>query len=256
MILAVDIGNTAVSLGVIKGERVHKVYAVETRAPRKRLCMELKQILKRVRSAFPHIETAIICSVVPKVLGVCEQMIGQCLVIKPIVVGRDVKVPMRNNYHNPRQVGQDRLVCAYAAKCLYGWPVIILDFGTATTIDVVSHRGSYEGGLIIPGIRLSAESLFQNTALLPRIKAIKQPRSLVGKDTRGSILSGLFFGYGAMCCGLIGQISKTIKGKTKVIVTGGYTQLMKRYISNKITKIDRNLVFKGMQLLIQNTALP
>jgi type III pantothenate kinase len=97
---------------------------------------------------------------------------------------------------------------------------------------------------------LSAESLFQKTALLPRIHTIQAPRALIGKDTKASILSGLFFGYGAMCCGLIDQITKKIKGNPKVIVTGGHTRMMKKFIARKITKIDKDLVFKGMGLLV------
>lgn len=250
MILAVDIGNTTVSFGVLKGMRVLKNYATEIRVPKTRLRVELKRIVGLIARTSPDIDSVIICSVVPEVLGVCERVIGQRLRIIPMVVGKDVKVPMRNNYRNPRQVGQDRLVCAYAAKRLYGQPAIVIDFGTATTFDVISNRGSYEGGIIVSGIRLSADSLFQKTALLPKIGVIKGPHALIGKDTRGSILSGIFFGYGAMCCGLIDQIAKKIKGKPKVIVTGGYTRLMKKFISKKVTKIDKDLVFKGMGLLV------
>ena len=138
-------------------------------------------------------------------------------------------MPMENNY-NPKQIGQDRLVGAYAAKVLYGFPAIIIDFGTATTFDVVNGKGEYDGGLIVPGIRLSTETLFQKTALLPRIENIQAPKNLVGKNTQDSILSGLFYGYGTMSSGLIDLIEKKIKGKAKVIITGGYTSLMKKYI--------------------------
>ncbi len=251
MILAVDIGNTTVSFGVLRGKRVLKVYTVEIRVPKLKLRVALKKTLGRIKREFPNIENAVLCSVVPEVLDLCERTIGRGLKTKPIVIGRDVKVPMKNNYRDPKQVGQDRLVCAYAAKCLYGQPAIVIDFGTATTFDVISRRGSYEGGIIVSGIRLSAESLFQKTALLPKISAIKGPRALIGKDTQESILSGIFFGHGAMCCGLIDQIAKKIKGKPKVIITGGYTRLMKKFISKKITKIDKDLVFKGMGLLAQ-----
>ena len=164
-------------------------------------------------------------------------------------MGKDVIVPLINRYRNPRQVGQDRLVGAYAALKFYGAPVIVIDFGTAITFDVVSKRREYLGGIIVPGIRLSAESLFHKTALIPRIDIVK-PGPLIGKDTQESVLSGIFYGYGAMSRGLIELIAKKFKGdKPKVIVTGGYTAQMKKYIASQITKIDRYLVFKGLFLL-------
>jgi type III pantothenate kinase len=254
MILTIDIGNTSVSFGILKGQRVLRTYSTEVRVPLAVLRAECGKILKRINKKFPVVEHAIICSVVPRVLKICERAVSRHLKIKAMIIGRDLKVPMRNNYRNPRQVGQDRLVCAYAAKCLYGQPAIVIDFGTATTFDVVSPRGSYEGGIIVSGIRLSAEALFQKTALLPQINLVRGPRALIGKDTEESILSGIFHGYGAMCCGLIDRISKRIKGSPKVVVTGGYTRLMKNFISPKTTKIDQHLVFKGMALALSQSA--
>jgi type III pantothenate kinase len=198
----------------------------------------------------------VICSVVPKALNIVERTITGHFTFPPVIIGRDIKVPLKNNYRNPRQVGQDRLVCAYAAKHLYGPPAIIVDFGTAITFDVISKQGSYEGGIIVPGIRLSAESLYKKTALLPKVSSIRGPKTLIGKDTRESILSGIFFGYGSMCCGLIDRIAKGIKGKSKVIVTGGHTHLMRKFIVKKITTIDKDLVFKGMVLLWQRSRKP
>ena len=170
------------------------------------------------------------------------------------MIGRDIKVPIKNNYLDPQQVGQDRLVGAYATKCLYGFPAIIIDFGTAITFDVISSKGEYEGGMILPGMRLSAESLFQKTALLPQIHTIKKPHSIVGKTTQESILSGLFYGYAAMCSGLIDLLFSQMKGKPKVIATGGHAVVMKNFISSRITNIDPDLVFKGLALIkeVQN----
>jgi type III pantothenate kinase len=128
---------------------------------------------------------------------------------------------------------------------------VIIDLGTAVTFDVVNARGDYEGGMIVPGIMMSAESLFHKTALLPKIQEIQAPKQLIGRDTQQSILSGLFHGYGAMCNGLIDDITRQLKCKPKVIVTGGYTNLMKKYIKNRMTCIDNHLVFKGIYLLSQ-----
>jgi len=169
MLLAIDVGNTTVSLAVLKGERVIQIYTTEVGVSQAQLRLELKKILGRIKRAFPTIQDVVLCSVVPKVSNIVQRAIVQQLKVQPAIIGKDIKVPLKNNYCNPRQVGEDRLVCAYAAKCLYGYPAIIIDFGTAITFDVVNAKGEYEGGIIVPGIRLSAESLFQKTALLPRI---------------------------------------------------------------------------------------
>jgi len=249
VLLAIDIGNTSVSFGVLSGQRVVQIYSVETRMAQAQFRTELKILLNRIRRKFPKVKDVVICSVVPRVSDMVERAVTSQLKIQSKNIGKDIPVPLKNNYRIPKQVGQDRLVCAYAAKCLYGLPVIIVDFGTATTFDVVSKLGSYEGGIIVPGIHLSVESLYKKTALLPKISSIKGPKALIGKDTQESILSGIFYGYGSMCCGLIDRISKKLKRKPKVIVTGGHTDVMRKFIAKKITKIDVNLVFKGMALL-------
>ncbi len=249
LILAIDIGNTTISLGVIKEQQVLETYKVLTCASTFELKSSLNQILPRIKKEFSLMEAVVICSVVPSALIVVSSAVSKNFSLKPLVIGEDIKVPIKNNYRNPKQVGQDRLVGAYAVKCLYGFPAIVIDFGTATTFDVVSKEGNYEGGIIVPGLRLSAESLFTKTAMLPRLEKFKAPSSLIGKDTQQSILSGLFYGYGAMSCGLINLLSKKIKGKPQVIVTGGYTALMKKFIHRKIHHVDNDLVFKGIALL-------
>lgn len=251
MILAIDIGNTTIACGVCRGQKVLSVHRMETAANPKRLTLTFGKILQRLRRDHPSLDKVVICSVVPAALTVTEKLIRQKWGIQPVVIGRDMKVPMKNKYRNPAQVGQDRLVGAYAAKCLYGAPCLIIDFGTAITFDVVSGRGEYEGGIIIPGLRMSAESLFQKTALLPRIETFQAPRSLIGKNTRESILSGLFHGYGAMCRGLIDQIAGTMPQRPKVIITGGHTRLMQKFIHTRIHQADPLLVFKGMSILSQ-----
>ena len=156
--------------------------------------------------------------------------------------------PIKNRYKNPKQVGQDRLVGAYGAMKIYGCPLIVVDLGTAITFDVISPKGEYLGGAIVPGIRLSAESLFLKTALLPHIE-IQAPGHIIGKTTQESILSGLFYGYGSLCRGFIDLISQQIKSKPKVVMTGGHTGLMKKFVSPKIRIIDEDLVFKGIYFL-------
>lgn len=255
MILAVDIGNTTIACGVCTAKKILAVYRMDTFSGKARLAREMEKLCGRVCRQYPSLRDVVICSVVPEALAVAEGVIRRKMRVKPLVIGRDIKVPIKNNYRNPRQVGQDRLVGAYAAKRLYKAPCLIIDFGTAITFDVVSARGEYEGGIIIPGLQLSAESLFQKTALLPKIDTIHAPRSLIGKDTTESILSGLFNGYGAMCRGLIDRIAGTMSRRPRVIITGGHTRLMRKFIRKRIDKIDQSLVFKGIVLVHQKNSL-
>lgn len=250
VLLNIDIGNTTTAFAVCRGLSVIKLHIINNQPGahvyRKRVAAALGGIRKR----YP-LKAIMLCSVVPKLeSGVCS-LLKKSFELTPVVVGRTATVPIVNNYKNRKQVGQDRLVCAYAAKKLYGVPAIIIDLGTAITFDVVTNKGHYDGGMIVPGIKMSTESLFYKTALLPGIKRIAAPRRLIGKTTEESILSGIFYGYGEMCSGLITRISKKFTNKPKIIVTGGHTGLMKKFISRKITAVEPHLIFKGLTLIYE-----
>lgn len=280
MHIAVDIGNTTIAFAVVDKNKILAVKRIDTNVKSESFKLQLIGVLRGFKRRYGRIDRAIVCSVVPRVLGIIKNGVKTELGAKVSVVGEDIKVAMVNRYKNPRQVGQDRLVGAYAAMMLYGKPAIIIDLGTAITFDAVSIKGEYLGGAIVPGIRLSAESLFLKTALLPEID-IKAPKSVIGRTTQESILSGLFYGYGSLCRGFIDLIEQQIKGRPVIIMTGGHTQLMKRFIkglpsslrnakasefidrSNQrfdIKKgaakgsghrlIDEHLVFKGLSLLL------
>ena len=212
------------------------------------LLNRLRKINNNIVQEFQPIENIIICSVVPMLSKIIKAELELAFKQKASLIGKDIKVSMKNHYRNPGEVGQDRLVGAYAAMKLYGSPAVIIDFGTAITFDVVSRKAEYLGGIIVPGMRLSTEALFEKTALLPKIK-IRAPRYLIGKDTQESILSGIFYGYGALCEGLIEKLSKKISGTPKVVITGGYAHVMKKFITHKIHVVDTELVFKGMELI-------
>ncbi|MDO8675594.1 MAG: type III pantothenate kinase [Candidatus Omnitrophota bacterium] len=255
MLLAIDIGNTTIALAAVHKGKVKTVQRMDTPPsggnPRV-LVLRLNKALAIFRKKGYILNKGILCSVVPKILTVVERTIVKSMGFEPEVVGRDVIVPIKNRYKNPKQVGQDRLVGAYAALRLYGKPLIVIDLGTAITFDVVSARGEYLGGAIVPGLRLSAESLFLKTALLPKI-VLKAPGNIIGKTTEESILSGLFYGYGALCQGMVDLLSRRVGARSPrphVVMTGGHTRLMKKFVSPKIRIIDENLVFKGMALLV------
>ncbi|MBI4309871.1 MAG: type III pantothenate kinase [Candidatus Omnitrophica bacterium] len=244
MILTVDIGNTTIALGVMRKGKALRLERVETVTP-----LRLLRVLRVFKNSGYAFDVAVICSVVPEVTVIVERIIRKYTNIEVKVVGRDIVVPIKNCYKNPRQVGQDRLVGAYAALHLYGKPAIVIDLGTAITFDAVSGKGEYWGGVIVPGLRLSAESLFLKTALLPEI-ALKAPKGVIGKTTEQSILSGLFYGYGSLCRGMIELMGRQMRMKPKVVMTGGHTRLMKKFIAPQIRSIDDHLVHKGMALLV------
>ncbi len=254
MLLAIDIGNTTISLGIMKGEEAVQVLHLETALGNVALRRKLCAVLLKWQKKYQPISEIIICSVVPKTLKTIKPFLKMIFGKAPLVIGKDIKVPIKNLYKNPRQVGQDRLVGAYAAKIQYGFPCVVVDLGTAITFDIVSKKGEYLGGLILPGLRMSVESLFKKTALLPKVK-IQKPKELIGRDTKNSILGGIFYGYGTLCDGLIQLISKELKVRPKVIVTGGHTFLMKEF-SREISTVDRHLVFKGIALAYQYSKRP
>ena len=251
MILTIDIGNTTIAIGAVSRGKVLEVTRINTSIVLRQLAPHIQKVLNKYKRNGYKFEIAIICSVVPESTTIVEQIIKKEGGITVKVVGYDFIVPIKNRYKNPKQVGQDRLVGAYAAMVLYGTPVIVIDLGTAITFDCVSVKGEYLGGAIVPGLRLSAESLFLKTALLPKID-IKAPRSVVGRTTQESILSGLFYGYGSLCRGFIELVAKQMKARPKVVMTGGHTHLMKKFIASKIRIIDETLVHKGLALLAES----
>lgn len=251
MIITVDIGNTNINVAFCFGRRITAAPPIPSKLPATVIGRHLSRILKCVSPS--RVESVVVCSVVPPVSRTVERVVRRVLGKKALILGRDLTIPIKNRYGNPRQVGQDRLACAYAAAEIYGAPAIVIDLGTAITLDVVSRKREYLGGMIIPGLRLSAESLFQKTALLPMV-GIHSPKGLIGKDTQGSILSGLFYGYGQMLQGLTVLIKKKVAGRPKVIITGGYAALMQKYLHPRADILDASLVSKGIFLAWQRRA--
>ncbi|UCD55252.1 MAG: type III pantothenate kinase [Candidatus Omnitrophota bacterium] len=243
MLLAIDIGNTNITFALInKQGKITRKYSIPT-AQSRRLTYEIG--LRSCRGRV--IDKIFIVSVVPKALKEVKRGLKRKFKNTGIfVVGKDVKVPLKSLY-NKREIGQDRLVTAFAARSLYGLPVLIIDFGTAVTFDVVSKKGVYLGGLILPGIKMSLESLSEKTAMLPKIY-LKKTHLFIGKDTTSSIRSGISYGYSAICEGLIDLFRKRIDKNIKVIATGGDAPLISRYTPS-MKRIDLDISLKGLYLL-------
>lgn len=241
MILLIDIGNTTIVYGLSCCNKIYKkdkILTADFLSEKTSAINKFKQLKRREISAI------VICSVVPKVTNKLTVLLKKIFSIKPLIIGKDIIVPMKNLYREKKQVGQDRLVASYAAATFYGCPVIVADFGTAITFDAVSQKKEYLGGMILPGIDISLDALSRRTALLPRVRLNKKPRLIIGKDTQASILSGICFGFGSLCDGLIQRLQVQI-GKCKVIATGGQARIIKNFCRS-IDKIDDDLILKGL----------
>jgi len=242
MLLTVDIGNSTTRFGVFRGARLLRTFSRPTalwRATRER---------GRIPTGLA--EQAIICSVVPWAAPKIRRSLRAAGCCRIALVGREITVPLKNRYRHPRQVGQDRLVGAFAAWTTYQRDCIVADFGTAITIDLVTRKGDYLGGLIAPGLEMSLEALASRAALLPRVR-LSSPRGLLGRDTAGSIRSGIVYGASALCDGLIEALKARYAAKAKVIGTGGGAGLISRY-ARQIDLVQPNLVLRGLQILAQS----
>ncbi len=236
MILTLDVGNTNMTGGVFQEDEIISTFRMTTKIPRTsdEYGMVLFNLLRQNNIEPDEIEDVIICSVVPDVMHSLASAVIKYLDIKPIIVGPEIETGLRIDLPNPRQVGADRIVDAVAAYELYGGPVLVMDYGTATTYDLVDATGTFVGGITAPGIAISAKALWEDAAKLPKIE-IAKPENVIGNDTISSMQSGLVYGQ-------IGQAEYLIKKvkeesgmeNLKVVATGG----LGRIISESTDTID------------------
>ena len=242
MLLAIDIGNTNITSGLFRGSRLLFTAQTSTAAAK-----GYKRFVQKAAKA-PEIKTIVICSVVPKATKALVPLLRESFDSAIFILGKDITVPIKNLYKNPKEVGQDRLVAAYAAYTIYhkGTPLVVIDFGTALTFDVVSKNGAYLGGLIAPGMEMALNALSEKAALLPKVRLVK-PSFILGKTTKDSMASGAFYGYAAMCDGLVRRFEKRFGEKFYVVATGGNARRISP-LSSSIDRVDENLVLKGINL--------
>jgi type III pantothenate kinase len=249
MLLAIDIGNTNVTFGVFEGDRIKTTWRVSTAIHRTsdEYANTMLSLMERQGVTAGQIKDVVICSVVPPLLIIFEEVCKRYLKKPPLVVEAGVKTGIRIDMDNPREVGPDRIVNAVAAHKLYGGPVIVIDMGTATTLDVVSKDGSYIGGAIAPGIIISTEALFTRTAVLPRIE-LTLPKKAIGRNTIAAMQSGIVFGYIGLIEGIIGRIQAELDEKAKVVAAGGLASLIVD-ASNVINIVNADLTLVGLRLI-------
>ena len=250
MLLAFDVGNTCTVMGVFDKKSLIASWNISTEHNRTgdEYAIMLKNLFHASCMNIKDVKSVVISSVVPQTMRHLNEMIKKCFSIEPIVVNSDISdsVGIKIKIDNPGELGADRIVNAVAAYSLYGGPVVIVDFGTATTFCVVNGRGEYLGGAIAPGISISAEALFSKASKLPRVD-FKLPLSVIGKNTIHSIQSGVIFGYAALVDGMICRIKKEI-GECQVVATGGLSDLI-RGVSKEITKYEPLLTLVGLRLI-------
>ncbi len=246
MLLAIDSGNTNTVFAVFEGERLVSLWRAATEADRTadEYAVWLSQLMGLESLAAGEIADAIIATVVPQTLFNLRLLCRRYFGCEPVVVGEGVELGIGVRINRPNEVGADRLVNAVAAHATYGVALIVVDFGTATTFDVVDGDGNYAGGVIAPGVNLSLEALHQAAAQLPRI-AVEKPKSVIGGGTIPAMQSGVYWGYVGLIEGLIARIRDEFGSAMKVVATGGLAPLFATG-TKVIDHVDADLTVRGL----------
>jgi len=251
VLFVIDVGNTNTVLGLYEGDRLVRDWRIATDTAK---TVDEYAILIRELFLFSGIECAsvediILSSVVPALTGVLERMSLRYFSLKPYVVGPGIKTGMPIHYENPKEVGADRIVNAVAAFEKYGTALVIVDFGTATTFDLVNAKGHYCGGVIAPGINISAEALFQKASKLPRVDVIKPP-SIIAKNTVGAMQAGIFYGYVGLVDEVVARMKVESRENPRVIATGGLARMIAEE-SKTIEEVHEFLTLEGLKILYE-----
>lgn len=252
MILVIDVGNTNMTLGVFQGEKLEATFRMMTKTPRTsdEYGVMITQLLKNNGISAEQIEGSIIASVVPDVMHSLNGAMVKYLNSTPLIVGPGVKTGIKVVTEDPRAIGADRIVDAVAAYELYGGPVLVLDFGTATTYDLILEDGKFAAGITAPGIRICSEALWQKTAKLPNIE-IKTPPSILAQETISSMQAGLMYGQIGQTEYIIRKVKEESKlDNMKVVATGGLGRLIADE-TDTIDIYDSTLTLNGLRLIYE-----
>lgn len=249
MLLAVDIGNTGITLGLFPGDELGPRWRLASDSERTvdEYGILLVQLLERAGDKPVQVDHVAIASVVPSLTSVFDRTCQDYLGVKPLIVDAGTRTGIRVRYEDPKQVGSDRIVQAAAVVKRFKGPACIVDFGTATIFDAISADGEYLGGAIAPGIRISSDALFQRAAKLPRVE-IQRPPSAIGRNTAHSLQSGLLYGYVALVDGMVQRFRKELGPGTRTVGTGALIELIARE-TQSIDIIEPWLALEGLHVI-------
>ena len=251
MLLVIDVGNTNTSLGVYEGARLAAHWRLTTARARTvdEYGVHARNLFALAGLDFQQITAVAVASVVPPLNFTLRRMSEVYFGRTPLFIDNTTDTGLEILYEPPSDVGADRIVDAVAARHKYGAPCIVVDFGTGTTFDAINAAGQYLGGVICPGITISADALFERAARLPRVQ-IARPRSVVGSSTVGSIQSGLYYGYVGLVDGILRRMTEELGAGTRVVATGGLAPLIATGV-DLIEAIDDTLTLEGLRLIYE-----
>ncbi|KKC28976.1 pantothenate kinase [Caldanaerobacter subterraneus subsp. pacificus DSM 12653] len=251
LLLAFDVGNTNIVMGVFKGKKLLHSFRISTDKNKTydEYGMLVNQLIGYNGISLTEIDDVIISSVVPPLMNTLQVMSLKYFRTKPIVVGPGIKTGINIKYDNPKEVGADRIVNAVAAYELYGGPVIVIDFGTATTFCAISEKGEYLGGIIAPGLMISADALFQRTAKLPKIDLTKPP-TVINRNTVASMQSGIIYGHVGMVDYIVTRMKGEFAPSAYVVATGGFANMIAEE-SKTIDTVNEMLTLEGLRIIYE-----
>ena len=249
MLLAIDIGNTNITLGAFDGDRLTATFRLTTDTGRMpdEYALAVAQLLPLKGVSASSVDAVALCSVVPPLTPSFVELCKSYFDVVPLEVGAGTRTGIRVDYDSPRDVGTDRIVDAAAALSLYGGPAVVVDIGTATVFDAVTADGDYLGGAIAPGIQIAADSLFHTTAQLRRVE-LAPPPTAIGKNTVHALQSGLVFGYAELVKGMVARFDRELGGGSKVVATGGYARIISAEV-DIFDAVDPDLTLIGLRLI-------
>ncbi|MGO8820421.1 MAG: type III pantothenate kinase [Desulfomonilaceae bacterium] len=249
MLLAIDVGNTNIVIGLYKEDDRLGSWRIRTNedVTADELWVVLKNLMFWQGLETKGINGVIISCVVPPLKSALEELSQIFLEVSPLFVGPGIKTGMPIRYDNPREVGADRIVNAVAAYEKYRRELIAVDFGTATTFDYINASGEYEGGSIAPGVKISAEALFRNASKLFRVE-LTAPAKVIAKDTASAIQSGIVFGYAALVDGILSRMFDELKSRPKVVATGGLARVISAH-TKLVEEVEDDLTMDGLKIL-------
>ncbi len=252
MLLAIDVGNTNTVFGFLRDGKVLSSWRVSTHRDRTadEYGLLVHQLCEQACAGMEEVSGVVICSVVPPITGALEQMARETFKLPPVIVKSDLELDVTIDYYDPTEVGADRLANAVAVRKLTKEPTIVVDFGTATTFDIITSDGHYRGGAIAPGVRTSSENLFRRAALLHGVR-MQAPESAIGRSTDEALRSGIIYGAAGQVDAIVRRLSAEMGETPLVVATGGLAPTIAP-LSETIDRVEPDLTLQGLAIIYED----